>query len=76
MHAPAMSGREARALLDKMLAEFKSTLELDRDIFEEAYRTSGILDEHRLAFERFCRTGELSIVVVAHCQSKLWRDKL
>jgi|GEM_PF-3881405 len=71
MHAPAMSGREARDLLNKMLQEFKE-LELDCDIFEAVYGPS----DYKSPLERFCRTGELPIAVVAHCQSKLWRDKL
>ena len=71
MHAPAMSGREARDLLDKMLREVKD-LEFDSDIFKAVY---GLLD-YKDPHERFCRTGELPIPVVAHCQSKLWRDKL
>ena len=72
MHAPAMYGQEARALLDKVLQESTPELELDREIFEAVY---GPL-EYKAPFERFCRTGELPILVVAHCQSKLWRDKL
>lgn len=68
MHAPALKGREARELLDKVLAEENTShVRFDRDIFEEAY---GPFEYHE-PFERFCRTGELSIVVVAHCQKLL-----
>ncbi len=67
MHAPAMSGREARALLDKMLHEHSHEHEFDRDIFVAVY---GPL-EYKDPFERFVRTSELPLPVVAHCQSKL-----
>ncbi len=70
MHAPAMSGREARALLTKMLQEVRD-LEFDRDIFEAVYGP-----DYKDPFKRFCRTGELPLPVIAYCQSKLWRDKL
>jgi len=73
MHAPAMSGREARELLDKVLRQEKTChARFDRDIFEAAY---GHFD-YKEPFERFCRTGELPLVVISHCQGKLWRNKL
>ena len=70
MYKPAMAGHEARALLDKVLEEARH-LEFDREIFEEVYKS-----EYRPEFERFCRTGELPLAVIAYCQSQLWREKL
>ena len=70
MYTPAMAGHEARAMLDKVLKE-AHLLEFDRDIFEEVYK-----HEYKPEFERFCRTGELPLAVIAYCQSQLWREKL
>ncbi len=70
MYTPAISGHEARELLDKVLKETRH-LELDRDVFEEVYK-----HEYEPEFKRFCRTGELPLAVVAYCQKLLWREKL
>lgn len=73
MHAPALKGREARELLDKVLSEEKTNqIRLDRDIFEEAY---GPFD-YKKHFDRFNETGELPPEVAAHCHEQLRRGKL
>jgi hypothetical protein len=71
MHAPALSRKEGRDLLNRTLQEGKPELELDRDIFEAVFKL-----DFKPPFDAFCETGIVPPEVVNYCQGKLWRNKL